>query len=97
MTTLTAAIHGWFESTSTGCTHFDIGHGPYAMCEDPDIGVPIHALPAIIEAALTVDVVVAAINTAQPQPGDIALGHDLRPLAGRLRAALTRRPEATHD
>ena len=35
-----------------------------------------------------VDVVAAAINATQIQPSEIALGHDLRPVARRFLAAL---------
>ena len=48
---LTALIHALFEVTrDTGCVHFDRGFGPYALCEDPDEGVPIRDLPGIFAA-----------------------------------------------
>jgi hypothetical protein len=48
------------------------------------------------EAGLPVNVVAAAMNSAQIQPGDIALGHDLRPLARRFLVALDGCPEEGH-
>jgi len=38
--------------------------------------------------ALAVDVVAEAINQTQIKPSEIALGHDLRPVARRFLAAL---------
>ena len=72
------AVHRWFmengadpspEYGTARCVHFDHGYGPYAMCEDPDECVPIHALPTILAAQLAeeqakVAALVALVNEA---------------------------------
>lgn len=50
--TLREAVHDWFEAPGNGgCVHFDRGYGPYRLCDDPDQGVPIRALPRVFAAA----------------------------------------------
>ena len=44
--------------------------------------------PITLVASLTADRVAVAMNTAQIKPSELALGHDLRPVARRLIAAL---------
>jgi hypothetical protein len=53
---LREAVHDFFEADRTesedeygpGCIHFDKGFGLYRLCDDPDQGVPIRGLPAIL-------------------------------------------------
>ena len=52
----TAAGRAWFEKNNGGCVHFDKGFGPYAQCEDPDVGVPIRALDQVCEAEAASDI-----------------------------------------
>jgi len=92
---LTAAIHEWFTNYD-GCEHFDKGHGAYAMCEDPDVGVPIKALPAILDAARAPDAGLRAAATRLVDAID-GLMPSLRPkrveaLSREVRAALASSP-----